>query len=505
MSRPRAAAPAKVSPAPAPGAPPGPAIAWLDPRAPYLAPLLLLVACRAFMATRIEFASEDALITFRYAWNWAHGLGPVFNAGERVFGYTSPPWMAWITLGIKLGADPLAWARVTLVIADAVSLVCAASLLERHASRASAWTFAVFLAAWPYFAALACSGLETGAMVSLVLAGAWLVDRRHPAAGAAIGLLAVFRPEGLLAALVLALWASWRDRGVALAIVAAVAAALGAYYGSPFAQSVLAKRVVYGAPGPLAAPQWWIWATPLPATPAQGVPADVVNLAMFTLVALPAAVMALPDLWAKRSGALAAAVASLGAVWLALAAVGASYFYWYLAAPAAAWGLLAGAGLPKVARGRALGVMLALALAAHWWFEPRLYSGRANTEGLAFGAVGDYVAARARPGESLLLEPIGTIGWRNRSLRIVDEVGLVSPEATRCRRDGPGWYARLLASRRPDWLMMRAGLLRGAAFAGQPAPFTDPAQQAQALAPYAIVAASDSTQGDQALVIMHRR
>ena len=123
-----------------PSVPPRPlvAAAWLDPRAPFLLPLLALLATRAWLASRIPFASEDAYITFRYAWNLAHGAGAVFNPGEHVYGFTSAPWMVWLALGVRLGLDPLLWARVTSVAADAVTVLALGSLLVRHASRASA-------------------------------------------------------------------------------------------------------------------------------------------------------------------------------------------------------------------------------------------------------------------------------------------------------------------------------------------------------------------------------
>src|SRR5262249_35823973 len=158
----------------------------------------------------------------RYAWNLAHGLGAVYNPGERVFGYTSAPWMTWLALGIRLGVDPLLWSRVTLVLSDTITLIAVGSLLERHVSRPSAWWLGLALALWPYSAALAMTGLEMSAFVALIALTAWLVDRRHRGAGLALGLLAVFRPEGLLAAFALAVWASRRDRFVALGLAAAV-------------------------------------------------------------------------------------------------------------------------------------------------------------------------------------------------------------------------------------------------------------------------------------------
>lgn len=36
---------------------------------------------------------DDAMISMRYAYNLAHGLGPVWNAGERVEGFTNPLWV----------------------------------------------------------------------------------------------------------------------------------------------------------------------------------------------------------------------------------------------------------------------------------------------------------------------------------------------------------------------------------------------------------------------------
>src|SRR5262245_28030247 len=77
----------------------GPPAAWFDPKSPYLIPLLLAVLVRAWQWALIPFAAEDAYITFRFAEHWAHGLGPVYNVGERVMGFSSPLWTAWLALG----------------------------------------------------------------------------------------------------------------------------------------------------------------------------------------------------------------------------------------------------------------------------------------------------------------------------------------------------------------------------------------------------------------------
>ena len=50
----------------------------------------------------------------------------------------------------------------------------------------------------------------------------------------------------------------------AQAILAAGAAALAARYGSPLPHSLLAKRAIYGTPGPWLGRHWWDWLLPLP-------------------------------------------------------------------------------------------------------------------------------------------------------------------------------------------------------------------------------------------------
>jgi len=490
-----------------PSVPPRPlvAAAWLDPRAPFLLPLLALLATRAWLASRIPFASEDAYITFRYAWNLAHGAGAVFNPGEHVYGFTSAPWMVWLALGVRLGLDPLLWARVTSVAADAVTVLALGSLLVRHASRASAWCFALAWALWPYCSALAVTGLEMSAFVAMIALAGWLIDRQHVLTGVALGTLALFRPEGVLAAGVLAIWASRRDRWLALGIAGAGLGLLALYYGSPVPQSVRAKAIVYGAPGPLHARAWWEWVLPMPPLREILATREGQDLVLFSLVAAPAAVVGGISLWRQRTSRLTAVAAAGIAVWLSYVVVGASYFYWYMATPVFAWLVLVAVGLPHTAGNRwGYGACVA-ALLATWLLFPTLYINRTLSEQGLFAGAGDYIAHNAGAGESVLLEPLGTIGWRARSQRLIDEVGLVTPSVSARRAAGAGWYTDVLSSARPDWLVVRAGLLnRGTAFAGAGAPFRSEAEMHAALAMYQVVAMGYSVAGDQNLVILRR-
>lgn len=70
---------------------------------------------------------DDAMISMRYAYNLARGLGPVWNAGERVEGFTNPLWVGFMALFHLL---PIPLSRTSLYIQ---------------------WSGAVFLAANLYF------------------------------------------------------------------------------------------------------------------------------------------------------------------------------------------------------------------------------------------------------------------------------------------------------------------------------------------------------------------
>ena len=66
----------------------------------------LLAGGGAIAAARQAWVCDDAFISFCYAENLTHGLGLVYNAGERVEGYTNFLWTLWVALGMKLGATP---------------------------------------------------------------------------------------------------------------------------------------------------------------------------------------------------------------------------------------------------------------------------------------------------------------------------------------------------------------------------------------------------------------
>jgi arabinofuranosyltransferase len=169
--------------------------------------LLILLSIALFLAFASlfwNFTIDDSYITFRYADNLARGLGPVFNPGERVEGYTSFSWMLLMAAVVALKMDPV-------LISKGIGLLC--SLLTFWATyriaqfltpnwRSVGWLAVLGLATSSMLALNAVMGLET-LLYTLLLALAVLSLLREAETGSwwrsttLFALAALTRPEGL--------------------------------------------------------------------------------------------------------------------------------------------------------------------------------------------------------------------------------------------------------------------------------------------------------------------
>ena len=175
---------------------------------------LAIAACA--MAEVRGYLTDDTFIHLQYARHLAAGAGPVFNLGERVYGCTSPLWIALIALGIRLGGDGLVVAKVL----GGAATLCSVALffLLVHRTLGSAWLRAGATVAWAANAWMlrwSLSGMETPLAVALTLAGfaSLAADEARDATsagprartGVLWALAALARPEALLVAVAWAL------------------------------------------------------------------------------------------------------------------------------------------------------------------------------------------------------------------------------------------------------------------------------------------------------------
>ena len=225
------------------------------------------VAILAWNAGLHYFLTDDAFISFRYARNLVEGRGLVFNAGERVEGYTNFLWVLELAGLWLLGASPLVSSVVLSVLYTLGTLVVTARLAATTPFRGrelAVVAAAVFLlcinrnvAVWT------TGGLETRQFTFFVVLAVYWMRRdgrgawRAVPASLAWSAAELTRPEGLLlfgCGLLWLLEESWfrrRFRAVELlGYVAPFAAVVGAhflfrwvYYGELLPNTYYAKVV----------------------------------------------------------------------------------------------------------------------------------------------------------------------------------------------------------------------------------------------------------------------
>jgi hypothetical protein len=159
---------------------------------------------------------EDAYISFRYARNWAQGLGLVFNPGERVEGYTNFSWTLLLGLAQRLGVDPILASKIMGVLATLAAVAVIIRIARGRISHDSAPLALWLAAASTSLAFWTVAGLETPLyllLITLSLALYLPLFSSTPPSGWRAGLYALplalaslTRPEALGLALLLMGW-----------------------------------------------------------------------------------------------------------------------------------------------------------------------------------------------------------------------------------------------------------------------------------------------------------
>lgn len=222
-----------------------------------------LCASAVLLAWLRRWTCDDAFISFRYAANLGDGLGLVYNAGERVEGYTNFLWTLALAPFVAAGLDPVPTSH-------ALGLACYVALLAwllrtswREAPRRPAGFLplaACMMAVLPDVRTWATGGLETMAFTLFAAVGVFTASRAETPgallrAGGWLSLCLLSRPDGaLFVAGPLATGLLWRQGSLGMRVrrlawllgpVVAVGTAWGAwklaYYDDLFPTSFYAK------------------------------------------------------------------------------------------------------------------------------------------------------------------------------------------------------------------------------------------------------------------------
>jgi hypothetical protein len=421
------------------------------PYLPFALVLLSALVVRLIWLALTEHTAEDAFITFRFAGQLSQGLGFTYNVGERVYGTTTPLFTlllaAWqlVTRGdIALGAHILGLAASmgSLVLLDAV-------LLREGLPAGARLLVLAVLALSSKVLILDLQGMEMPLVILLMMASWLAITAGRPGlAGLLAGCLLWTRVDLALWPVALA-FAERRPSFKRAATLVGIAALTylpwvvfaSLYFGSPIPHTITAKQVAHGlSKSPLSGHVTTVLAylSLLDLRFASRLPHFLAGGATLALAGWQAvrmrrskAFVALSVFVALEYAGLVLTRATFQArylyplLWsvLILATLGATSLL-RAAAPRGRW--LAGfAGMIAVAA-----LLLQAGLAAGQARATQRYRYKASLQ-----AIGLWLAARGPGDATVLLEPLGYIGYFS-GMHMIDEVGLVSQKVVTLKLSG---------------------------------------------------------------------
>jgi hypothetical protein len=413
---------------------------------------------------------DDPLITLRYAANVVHGFGPVFNAGQRVEGFTSPLHLI-VDVGIMLlpGGLKLFEAKLVSLLFAALAVRQGGRFIAMAGLPRWATELALVLTGGSWVIGFASgNGLETSLACWLTtlllcrLASGEAVSRwRQTAVIAALCVLA--RPDALavvaalsMASVLVLRRVSWADlRWVTGGLVgtAVVEGARLAYYGSPVPNTYIAKRVSASTAAKNGA--HYLVQAMLPDAGRRAGPMSMLSDVLVIVPFVALAVGAMAVLRGATPRSMKYAVAAVAAQTAFVMWAGGDWIHGarFLAPVVPALVVIEVVGVAALVeelatdrsnagafRRAAVTTMVGLAalpLATH--NAPAWSSrGRMDTISLiaagGYGAMtdvwvaGDHLLACAPPGSLVAYSEIGLSGFTHLNLRFLDQRGLVDPE-----------------------------------------------------------------------------
>ncbi len=457
-----------------------------------LATVAVALLLRIAVACASNYTAEDFMITLRYAENFAAGHGLVYNLGERVLGTTTPLYTLFLALAAWLHLSPTLCGKAINILADG-GLCLVLYLWLRHEGLEKAGRIAAFLAAvHPIQIRWAISGMETSLVAA---AGVWamyaLSRRRYIEVYCALGTLFLLRWDSVLLAVIVTAAICFRERrapftGLSLfaLIVLPWIIVAGRYYGNPIPITGQAKVHVYGwFADHLGAKELRVEATGFgqgltsliryePTWLLRRVPRQqkllnyVIGSVPAFLLALAAVIGFIHAIRARRWQLMPPALWIL-VYFAAFLLSRVLVFEWYLVPPLpvfevfaaiglALWADRASAVLPARTRLPAAVATLSFAAIVPTAALVPILRRSQQVEETVRKPIGLWLYTNSLPGDRILLEPIGYIGYYSRR-SVIDVIGLVSPQVLPyySAAEVSPWLSQI-RDFQPEWCVLRA-------------------------------------------------
>jgi hypothetical protein len=433
---------------PSPEGAPDEAGRTLQRKGQHLLAVAVLLGCGllSILLWRQTWVLDDAYITYRYVANAVSDVGPYYNAGERVLGYSTALFFLSIQLLTRLGME-VEWAgRCVAFAGELLVPILLYFLLSRWSRWSVALLTAMVLAFHPAWVWAGHSGMETTLYVSCIFATALASTApRQRGVGLFYGLTVLTRPDGIvLGALLPFLLRSWRIRWREAACFLLVVLAWAWYawvqYGSVLPHSIEAKSVYHLTSHWEIFRAYWSAIVVEPAVDLFGV-----SWRPQILVAVLAALGVLFG-WRRPGVALLSSYLVLNVSGYVASGIG--QFNWYFVPLIAVAVALAGCGVSAVCRPerkvQVWGWGAVAALVVLLGSYPVLTHQRLTIQERKFARnytpyqeISRWIRSNVTAGESILVGETGYMGFCLPGFRVIDSSGINSSEVQAIRASLP--------------------------------------------------------------------
>lgn len=393
--------------------------------------VLIYSAMRIWLIHNSNYTAEDAHITFQFARNILRGGGFALNAGDPIYGSTTPLLTLLLTGWLAVSENIIFGARLIAVLAGAGGLYFLWKAIDNKFLAVSIF---LPLALSAKLLTEEMQGMEMP-LVFLFSCAGWYyaIHKNAPAAGISLGLLLWTRVDTVVFIFCLLLFMAFTDWRVAFraglwatAIYLPWVVFAWLYFGSPVPFTVIAKQVAYGI----------------------GNPAWNVHLSrIYNYITVPFAVLAAAGTylawWDKKYLPFALFIL-LDTIRMTV--TGATFFTRYFHMVLVSVFMLSGfAAWTILSRWKPL--LVSVWLVFIFSSIPLLQSEMNSLKGLqenrhrVLMEMGLWLNENSARDATVLLEPLGYVGWyADRTM--YDEVGLVTPLAVELHRERTGghWF-----------------------------------------------------------------
>ncbi|HVN53367.1 MAG TPA: hypothetical protein VMT46_03475 [Anaerolineaceae bacterium] len=379
-----------------------------------------------------NYAYDDPFITYRYSFNLSHGLGFVYNIGQKTLSTTTPLFT------LTLAALSFFWRNIPHVanLIGAISIAAGAlCLYDLSRSWKTPWVGWVSLLLYPTLPLMTNTiGSETPLYLAFILGAFAAYARKHFSITAVcIGLATLTRPDGILVAIVLGLAYILQHHGQILWKPALILAGMlmiwygfaWFYFGSPLPVTLMVKHQQglmtisqKFAPGLFTILGWYFKNWP------------------YWLLAFLGLIGLIRAFWRRSSFRMI--LLWTGVYFLSYSILGITRYFWYYAPLVPGFIIAVGSGLeeliawislrwPKLKKGPVLAVLV-LGGFSIWQFSQIWKSAQTSDPRYpVYAKTGIWLNENTPPGAKIGALEVGIIGYYAQRT-MIDFAGLIQPE-----------------------------------------------------------------------------